>query len=294
MKAFIDWILAYRFRLILIAVATAMVPFLQIVATALVVLDTLRRGASDAGRGAAIGAAATALLLLAAGANLAAGVVVAAVTFGAGIALGALVRWAGGLTPAFQGVVLFSLAAVVVVNLFGPGGQALLAPIFDLYVEILRESGATEAQIEAFRAVEPLVLGLVAGAVLTQWLAALFLAYWWRGLALGDTRFGTEFRGLRLSRALGLPASVLVAVAPLAMAAPLVQNLATLAAFGFLFQGLAVMHAWAHARQWRAMFVAPVYVLCITPLAGVVLMALCAIGLMDNWFDLRAPLRAQT
>jgi hypothetical protein len=60
-----------------------------------------------------------------------------------------------------------------------------------------------------------------------------------------------------------------------------------------LFQGLAVLHAWAYARRWHPALLAPVYVLLVTPAMVVIFFALSAIGLIDNWFDLRAPLRSQ-
>ncbi|HEX7080219.1 MAG TPA: hypothetical protein VF329_04330 [Gammaproteobacteria bacterium] len=291
MKLFVDWILARQYRLVLLAVASA--PFVQCVTMALIALETLRRGVAQGALVAVLGTACVTALALAGGANVAVVAAITAVVFGAGLGLGALVRWTGSLTLAFQAVVLLTVAGVLVVSSFGPGGADLLAPVLELMLALLRERGATEQQIDAFRAAEPLVLGLLAAAVLTALLLALFLAYWWRGLAAGDSFFGREFRSLRLSRVLGLPASALV-TAGLVIDWPLVQNLAALALFGFLFQGVSVMHAWAHARRWHAALVAPVYVLLVTPLSALIVLALSAVGLMDNWFDLRAPLRART
>jgi hypothetical protein len=66
-----------------------------------------------------------------------------------------------------------------------------------------------------------------------------------------------------------------------------------LALAAFVLQGLAILHAWAHAKRWHVAFVAPVYVLLVTPLMLLVLLGLGTLGLLDNWFDLRAPLRVQ-
>jgi hypothetical protein len=74
----------------------------------------------------------------------------------------------------------------------------------------------------------------------------------------------------------------------------LVQNLTPLALFGFLFQGSAVMHAWAHARQWHIGILVLVYVLFVPPLTGMAILGLSAVGLLDNIFDLRSGLRART
>jgi hypothetical protein len=262
------------------------------VTIALMAVETLRRGVTQALVSAAIGTFALVAVSGVAGSNMALFGTVGMIAFGAGVGLGWLLRWAGGLTLAFQSIVLFSVLCVVAISVVGPGPEALFVPMLDQLVDMLRESGATDEQIEVFRETQPVMFGLFAAVMMAQLVAALFLAYWWRGLASGVSRFGTEFRGLHLSRALGFPASVLVAFA-LVLNAPLVQNLAPLALFGFVFQGLAVVHAWAHARQWHVGLLVPVYVLLVTPLVGFILLGLSAVGLVDNWFDLRAPLRSR-
>lgn len=292
MKAFVDWVLAGRYRLIILAAVFA--PLLQVVTMALVALDTLRRGPSQSSVSAAIALLGLIVLgMLTAsftGASPATIGWVGIGSFAAGIGLGWLLRWAGGLVGAFQGVVLFAVVAVVAISVIGPGPETLFAPVLDEVVELLRQNQATDQQIEAFREAQPVMFGLLAAALLVQLVAALFLAYWWSGLADEETRFGPEFRDLKLSRTLGFPASILV-VFGLVLDAPLVQNLTPLALFGFVFQGLAVVHAWAHAKKWHVGVLVPVYVLLITPLISVIIFGLSAVGLVDNWFDLRAPLR---
>src|SRR5690606_41480911 len=109
----------------------------------------------------------------------------------------------------------------------------------------------SDEQMEGFREAQRLVLGRLAAGLATTRVLALFLTYWLCGIAVGEPRFGTEFRGFRLSRVIGIPATVLVTLS-LVLPAPLVQNLTALALIGFLFQGLSVLHAWAHARRWHA------------------------------------------
>jgi hypothetical protein len=294
MKAIVDWVLAGRYRSIVLAAAFA--PLLQLVTMALIAVETLRRGPSQA-----VTTAGIALLGLLVLATVTAPVTGASPTaigwigfgsFAAGLGLGWLLLKTGGLARAFQGTMWFAMGTVVAISVIGPGPEALFAPILDEVVAMLRDGGATDEQIEAFRDAQPLMFGLFAAALLVQLVAALFLAYWWNGLADGESRFGIEFRDLELSRTLGFPASVLVAVG-LVLDAPLVQNLTPLALFGFVFQGLAVLHAWAHARQWHVGLIVPVYVLLITPLIGFIILGLSAVGLVDNWFDLRAPLRTR-
>lgn len=291
MKVLVDWLLARRYRLIVLA--AAMAPLLQLVTIALMAVETLRRGVGQAVVGAAIAVFVLVAVSGIAGSNSALIGTVSLIAFGAGIGLGWLLRWTGGLSLAFQSTVLFSVLCVLAISVVGPGPEVLFAPMLDQLVEILRESGGTDQQIALFRETQPVMFGLFAAVMMAQLMAALFLAYWLSGVAAGDTRFGTEFRALQLSRSLGFPAAVLVAFG-LVLDAPLVENLTPLALFAFVFQGLAVLHAWAHARQWHVGLIVPVYVLLVTPFVGFILLGLGAVGLVDNWFDLRAPLRSQT
>ncbi len=116
----------------------------------------------------------------------------------------------------------------------------------------------------------------------------LFLAYWWCTVAEGQPRFAVEFRQLKLGRWLGSTAT-LVVVLGLVFDAPLVQNLRAMAVFGFLFQGLAVTHAWVHAKQWHSALLVVFYVLLVLP---PVTIAVTVVGLVDNWLDLRKPMRS--
>jgi uncharacterized protein YybS (DUF2232 family) len=95
-----------------------------------------------------------------------------------------------------------------------------------------------------------------------------------------------------MGRVLGVPALVLISIG-LVLDTPLVQNLTPLVLFAFLFQGLAVMHAWAHAKKWHPLLVGLIYLLFVTPLTGVTILGLSVVGLLDNVFNLRSPLRAQ-
>jgi hypothetical protein len=282
-------------------IAGAAMPLVPVVSAAIVALETVRGGVAATLPMAGLAGAVLVLLWAVVGPQLGVdplyGTVYAAVAvaiFVVGVALGALLRWARRLSLAFEAILVLGAACVLVLNLFGPGGSDLFTPLFDQLVEALTaDQNVTEAQLEAFRQAQPLVLGLLAAGLTSTLVLSLFLAYWLCGIAVGEPRFGAEFRELRLSRAIGIPATILVTLS-LVLRAPLVQNLTALALVGFLFQGLSVLHAWAHVRRWHAGYVAPVYVLLLTPLRGLIVLGLAAAGLMDNWFDLRAPLRPRT
>jgi hypothetical protein len=122
---------------------------------------------------------------------------------------------------------------------------------------------------------------------------ALLLAYWWSLVAARQRRFGQEFRRLAMGRVLGAIATLVIVIG-LASSVELVQNLMPLALLGFLLQGVAVVHAWAHAKRWPPGLVAPMYVLLLMPAVNVlVAVPLSIVGVVDNWFDLRALIRPQ-
>jgi hypothetical protein len=131
MKAFVDWVLARRYRLIILAAAFA--PLLQTVTIALIALETLRRSAAQA-----LGSSAIALLgllvmatvssKLFGASNMAVIGWIGVGSFAAGIVIGVLLSWARGLTPAFQATVLVTVVGVIGLSVIGPGQEALFAP----------------------------------------------------------------------------------------------------------------------------------------------------------------------
>ncbi|HLF11471.1 MAG TPA: hypothetical protein VJA26_09660 [Gammaproteobacteria bacterium] len=280
MKAFVDWVLARRYRLILLAIVFA--PVLPIVTAALISVDTARRGAIQGLISALLGVGGLLLLAALAGASSTVFATLGLISFLSGVGIGVLLHHAGNLTLAFQGAVLFSFLLVGAMSLLGPDPRTVFEPV----VEMLRASGASPEQIAVIEESGGI---LFAAAVFSQLMAPLLLGCWWLILANGGKGFGAEFRSLKLGRLLGVPATAVVALG-LVFDAPLVQNLTALALLAFVLQGLAVLHAWVYAKRWHPGVVAPVYVLLVTPL---VMLSLSAVGLVDTWFDLRASLRPQ-
>lgn len=287
MKPLVDWVLSRRYRLVLLALVFA--SLLPVASSALLALETARRGARQGMLSALIGTIALAVLAWFTSADFALSATYGAVTFFSGAAIGALVRRTGNLVLAFQAATLFTLLAMAGVTLFGPEPRDLLAPVLAELAELLRASGATSEQAALVEASGGILL---AAALFSQIVGPLLLAYWWLSIASAEKRFGREFRQLRLGRILGVTATAIVGLG-LVLATPLVQNLTALALAAFVLQGLAILHAWAHAKRWHVAFVAPVYVLLVTPLMLLVLLGLGGLGLVDNWFDLRAHLRVQ-
>jgi hypothetical protein len=294
MRAFIDWLLAQRYRLILLAVAAAPFAFFAPLSGALLALETVRRGVAQGLVSAAIALGGVIVLAIVTGSSPAFLGTLGASSFLAGVLVGMLLLRAGGsLALTFQWIVLIAAGGVLLISIGGGDSRTMFEPAVNEVIELLRESGAADDQLELLREWQHLILGLLAAVIFAQLVIVLLLAHWWSAIADREARFGTEFREFRLVRATGLAAALIVALS-LVLDVALVQNLTPLALFAFLFQGLAVLHAWAHARQWHPVAVAPVYVLLVTPLMGAVVLAMSSIGLVDNFIDLRAPLRSGT
>jgi hypothetical protein len=192
---------------------------------------------------------------------------------------------------------LIAMVAVAAIELLGVDVRSFFAPSVQEVVALLRTNEAPPEEIVFIEEWGPALA--LASAVFSQAVGALFLAYWWSLIAARQRRFGQEFRRLALGRILGVIATAVIVLGlatalGLVSRVELVQNLLPLALLGFLLQGVAVVHAWAHARRWPPGLVAPLYVLLLMPAVNVlVVLPLSLVGVVDNWFDLRALMRPQ-
>lgn len=290
MNAIVQWVLARFYRPALVALACAPLPLIgPFVTTALLVLATAHYGLRfGLGTTAAGGLALTGLVAVT-GSDLV--LLAGGGTFSMllGAAIGGLLRWARSLSLTYQSILLFCLLATAGVSVAGPAPETMFGPIIETLVGLVDEDSPEQAQ--AIRDAAPMMLGVTAAAVFAELVVALIVGYWALSYARADVALGESFRALKLGRILGIFGMVWLTLGlfvPLA----LIRDLAPLALMGFLFQGLAVMHAWAHGKQWHPGLIAPVYVLLVPPLTGITVTGLSAVGLLDNVFDLRAPLKA--
>ena len=294
MNRLVLWLLERRYRLVILAIAFAPAPFLSFLATALLTLETFYRGARQGLASALAGTVGVAGLAWGWGADPRDFGLIGGATLLTGVGLGALMRWAGSLALAFQGAVLLSASCVVVGLLLWPQPGPAITSFVSQGAELLREAGAAENQITAVvQGWELLFVGLITTGVFLQLMVSLLLGYWMATLTREDVQFAQQFRDLRLGRVLGIPATLLMAVS-LVLDARAVQNLFPLALFGFWFQGISVVHAWGWAKQWNPVIVAAMYILLLPPFTALGILGLASVGLVDNWIDLRAPLRAST
>lgn len=291
MKGFAQWLLGRRYRPVILAAAFAPAPLISFASTALMTLETLHRGGRQGFSSALVATGGVLILAWVWGADPSNFALAGGVTLLSGVGLGVLLRWAGTLALAFQGVVVVCAAGAVFAGVFWPDPGSIITPIVAQGVEWLRSTGASEGEIQAVsEGWERLFVGFLTLVIFLQLMAPLLLGSWWAALMNPVPQFGRQFRELRLGRFLGIPATLLMA-ARLILDGPVIQNLFPLVLFAFWFQGISVVHAWGKVRQWNPAIVAAMYVLLLPPFTGVTILAIASLGLVDNWIDLRAPLR---
>ncbi len=287
MRSFATWITARAHRSILLAIV--LVQPLPILASALLALDAVRRGPRAALVTAVLASAGFLAIGTALGAR-AGDAAVVGLPLVLGAASGALLAWSRSLSLAFQISALgFIGAALALFTLLADPVQ-LGTLLLDEVRELLVILGLQPAQIEQLVRFQPLdATSALVASVLASTLAALLLGRWWHSLIAADVAFGPEFRLLRLGK---VAAVLLLAVVAGSLALPVsaLDAVALAALVGFLFQGLAVLHARRLSEGWHSVVLVLVYLSLVSPLvAPWAYLGVSSIGLLDNFFSLRAP-----
>lgn len=290
MRSFAAWATDRPFRLVLLAVLSA--HLLAPVAAALLAVDALRRGPGPAAVAAFASIAGLIGLSLVLGADLVVTLSLAAPVVIGGSAIGTLLGWARSLSVTFQGTVIGVIVITAIAFLILPDAARVGEILQNQVLTLLQAGGAAPEQLAQFAAVDS--AEFVRVFLISQLLSlvvALLLGLWWYSLIREGVNFGAEFRALKLGRVAGIVLMVLVVAGQLT-SVPLIQDLAPMAVIAFLFQGLAVLHARSNADKWPRAALVVVYVALLSPWTVAALMVIAALGLLDNFFNLRA--RAET
>jgi len=287
MRDFARWASARPLRVALLALLFMLTP-LSPAAGGLLVIDALRRGGPAALTSAMLALAGLTLVGVLAGAAPVVLLSLAAPTLLAGVAGGWMLKWSRSLSMAFQGTVLGGIVCAAAFMMIAPEPDAVGELMRSAWVGLLEDMGVSATQLQPLTTVDPLqYLMTFLVAILGGVIVSLLLGFWWYTLIEGGVSFAQEFRRLKLGRVAGAVLLLLI-TADLVVTADFVQAMAPLAVIGFLFQGLAVMHARSHSDKWPRVAIVAVYVFMFSPLAPVVVLGLSGIGLFDNFFALRA------
>jgi hypothetical protein len=129
--------------------------------------------------------------------------------------------------------------------------------------------------------------GWVAVLTMTLAMCALFMARWWQSLPERAGEFGAEFRQIRLGRALGLAALVVIGVSLFTQQA-LVDDIGRLFLGALVIVGLAAVHRAVAEDKLGAVWLWVTYatLVFVAPFAVV---GLAAWGFVDNWWRSQPP-----
>ena len=131
--------------------------------------------------------------------------------------------------------------------------------------------------------------GLLACLALAGWVISLFLGRYLQGVYLEQPQLvpGTGFRGwdLPLAFLVLLPLSMLLGWLASGNLAVLMQDLTLVLGFFFVFQGLAVVHAWVHVRHWPWQVLPAIYFMLILLAQTAILVS--GLGIADKVLNLR-------
>ena len=166
MKVFVSWALARRYRLIVLAIALA--PIIPVAATALIALETAKRGSLQGGYSAALSILGVLLLAFVSGAGVQFAGALGVATLVTGVGVGCLVRWSRSMVLAFQAIVLLCLFGILGSGVLWPDLSVAFNPLIENFIETLSSSGATEEQISVIQGWQPMLLGILFAMLFLQ------------------------------------------------------------------------------------------------------------------------------
>ncbi len=227
--------------------------------------------------------------MLAFGRPMPVGFIYSAWVLGPPLLLAVLLRRTESLSLCLQVATL--VGAVLLVVLHGSLGdpQQFWAPFVRDLAQQVKSSGLG-VDLEKDGLADTLartLWGWVAVLTMTLAMCALFMARWWQSLPERAGEFGAEFRQIRLGRALGLAALVVIGVSLFTQQA-LVDDIGRLFLGALVIVGLAAVHRAVAEDKLGAMWLWVTYatLVFVAPFAVV---GLAAWGFVDNWLRSQPP-----
>lgn len=214
--------------------------------------------------------------------------VVGALTMWAGALLGGhLLGRTGSFDLAVQLLVAVAVVAVFAISLFLPDARSYWLPVLE---QLIRSAGLPQNEglpADWLGRLAALMYGVIGASVLMSVLIALLLG---GSLAASEDRAGWRRQVLQLRLGRVLTAAVLAGLA--AVGAGLRDagtGVLLVLATGFVAQGLAVLHWIADHYRWPRFWSVVIYgPLMLSPsLAGLLLVGLMTVGIVDNLISLR-------
>jgi len=296
-RAFAAWLIAKSWRAPLagaifgILSPQGLSPF-SVVAGAVGVFLLLSRDLRSGLQSALTGCAAVVTLLATGGQSAWSSIAIVGLLFLAPFGLAVVMQRTGSLRWCFQIAVVGATALVIGIYVVlddATGSWRLLAGEWGhMFADELRRAGYAMED----KTIVDLLAGTNWGTYVADWmltmLCAVFLGCWWHSLLHAPGAFGKEFQQLRLGKAFGSLALMIV-IATLVLNTyyanvPLMDALRWIAIFALAIQGLSAVHRLKASGRVGRGWLTATYVLLIVPITMVfVVMLLAGWGVADNW-----------
>ena len=300
MRAFAEWVSSRRHRSVLTAAVLGLLsPLVGLLAplavpsAGVVVLMDLRHGGREA---LLVLVMATVLLTLALSALGGGTTLALSLSMGLwlpALGVGELLRRSGSLSLCLQtAVIAVSLLAIVMFAAGDPIGE--MHKLLDTMRAELQRAFQKEVSAELMTNIARAFTAAAFGGTLVTISTSVLLGRWWQTL-LGGGGFAEEFRQLHMSRVLALALTFVLIVYLLTHMVALESVLCVLSV-GFVFQGLAVLHAAAAAQGLNVGWLIALYVVLFATVlyaatavyAGIVI---GLVGWLDAWVDVRSRMQ---
>lgn len=285
MQAALAWLMASRWRAVIVVFALTVLPLTGILAAAVLALIVLRHGLREALLAAAVAGAGLLALQLVGGGEP------ASVLLVVGYWLLVMLLAAGLRRTGSQGRML-ALAGLIgcaaVIGVFvatGDPAPQIERQMNEQVVPFYEQFGL-EIAPEAIPPMAALMTGLALGLWLMGCFVTVLLGRWAQAILYNPGGFRREFHALRLGHITAL-ASGVVFLSGLLLGQPLLGNMALVLVLMWAVQGLAVMHGVAGRAKLHWVWLVPPYALALVlPPHLIALMAV--MGFADRWVDIRA------
>lgn len=273
-----------------LALASMIFGLLLVPAAAIVALTTLRFGARDGLKIAAIATALVVVVRLASGHSVAQSLTLAAMTWLPAWLLATALRarraqdWPVLLAAAM--VLIYAAVLRIAVGDVTAFWRGMLKPFFG----VLAKDAGARFKPEQMELIAGQMHSLTLFAMVSMLCAVLLLARWWQAELYNPGGFGAEFRELRLPRSMTMVAGALALAYAFGSEGMLLVELAgdacVLLVVLFALQGLAVVHFLARVRGLAGAWLTTLYVMLVLvpTVAGPIL---ATTGLADNIVDFR-------
>ncbi len=289
MSSLSDWLRQSRALRVVAMVLTFLLPVTNILSAAVVVMTARSGGPRLALPEVMVALAVVAGLAMALGGSPLPPVLGAVALWSGSIVAGMILRRFGSVDLAVQALVLLAMAGVIATLVLGPDPRSYWQPVLE---ELLKQAGLPEGSGPPagwLGTIAVLMPGVIAASVLSTLLLALILSVW-LDRDEGGPSWRRLFLSLRIGRVLSLslvPALGLMLAGQPGAGGGLLLVLAT----AFMAQGISVIHWLADRRGWPGIWPLVLYgpLLLGPPVAGLIMLALVAIGLADNGYPLRRP-----